>query len=130
MIFLQASRCSTLIKRLVGAVSDANSSIFPTSDQPISVVLVSSGCKANRISGTESAAPITTVPNPSSTPRNERRLTESSSREIVGASPASFIGQTSAIKNERALQSALDYFPQKCVAARRAQILRSPSERE
>src|SRR6266550_849346 len=78
MIFRQASRCWTLINRLAGAARDANSSIFPTSDQPISVVLVSNGCRANRISGTESAVPITTVPNPSSTPRNERRVTERS----------------------------------------------------
>src|SRR4029450_11607652 len=61
MIFLQASRCSTLIIRLTGPVRDANSSTFPTPDHPISVVLARSGCRANRMSGTESAAPITTV---------------------------------------------------------------------
>lgn len=78
MICLQASRCSTLMIRLAGAVREANSSIFPTSDHPISVVFVRSGCRANRMSGTESAAPITTVPKPSSTPRNDRRDTDSS----------------------------------------------------
>src|SRR6266508_2930376 len=77
MIFRQASRCSTLINFFNGAVSDTNSSILPTSDQPISVVLVSSGCKAKRIRGTDRAVPTTTDPKPSSTPRKERRVKDS-----------------------------------------------------
>ena len=41
-----------MISFLTGAVVEVNSSSLPTFDQPIPVVLVRSGCKANRISGT------------------------------------------------------------------------------
>ena len=51
-------------------------------------------CSTTRMSGMASAAPITTVPKPNRTWRNERRLIECSALEFAGACPASLIAST------------------------------------